>query len=218
MDPPAKEDVLKFQEKLERIDRELDRINKQVLAAHLEFSAIREEFHALEDKKSAYEQAYTCLSEQLKLQKQGKQWKIKKMFSGPKFAIVSKRKQSRDRPLPVEALQHNYKSESPAKRDIEVKMKEVQDLKQLERDIQDLHEKMADVKKQIDLIKDDYSFKKNRYLDSKLKLEESRHYKERVKAQMNGFLIMYEVKKEETLKELSKKLQQSDKFKQERVF
>ena len=43
-------------------------------------------------------------------------------------------------------------------------------------------------------------------------MEELRHYKERVKNQMNGFLIMYEVKKEETLKELSKKLQQSSKY------
>jgi len=39
-----------------------------------------------------------------------------------------------------------------------------------------------------------------------LKLDELRVYKEKVKNQMNGFLIMYEVKKEETLKELSKKL------------
>jgi len=37
-------------------------------------------------------------------------------------------------------------------------------------------------------------------------MEELRNYKEKVKNQMNGFLIMYEVKKEETLKELSKKL------------
>jgi hypothetical protein len=44
-------------------------------------------------------------------------------------------------------------------------------------------------------------------MESKLKLDELRHYKDRVKNQMNGFLIMYEVKREETLKELSKKLQ-----------
>lgn len=75
-----------------------------------------------------------------------------------------------------------------------------------------------DVQGQIDLIKDEYHYKKNRYHDSKMKLDESRHYKERVKNQMNGFLIMYEVKKEETLKELSKKLQNSEKYKQERVF
>lgn len=35
---------------------------------------------------------------------------------------------------------------------------------------------------------------------------------------MNGFLIMYEVKKEETLKELSKKLQNSEKYKSQHVF
>ena len=49
-------------------------------------------------------------------------------------------------------------------------------------------------------------------------MDELRHYKERVKNQMNGFLIMYEVKKEETYKELSKKLQQSSKYQSERVF
>jgi hypothetical protein len=58
----------------------------------------------------------------------------------------------------------------------------------------------------IDLIRGEYKFKKRRYMESKLKLDELRHYKERVKTQMNGFLIMYEVKREETLKELSKKL------------
>ncbi len=58
----------------------------------------------------------------------------------------------------------------------------------------------------IDLIRGEYKFKKRRYMESKLKLDELRHYKERVKNQMNGFLIMYEVKREETLKELSKKL------------
>lgn len=58
----------------------------------------------------------------------------------------------------------------------------------------------------LDLIKGDYKFKKARYQDAKLKLDELRVYKEKVKNQMNGFLIMYEVKREETLKELSKKL------------
>ena len=58
----------------------------------------------------------------------------------------------------------------------------------------------------IDLIRGEYKFKKRRYMESKLKLDELRHYKERVKTQMNVFLIMYEVKREETLKELSKKL------------
>lgn len=35
---------------------------------------------------------------------------------------------------------------------------------------------------------------------------------------MNGFLIMYEVKREETLRELSRKLQESEKYQKERVF
>jgi hypothetical protein len=33
----------------------------------------------------------------------------------------------------------------------------------------------------IDSIKDDYKYKKNRYHEAKMKLDELRHYKERVK-------------------------------------
>ncbi len=73
-------------------------------------------------------------------------------------------------------------------------------------DITDLNTKLNAVLHSLDLINGDYKFKKTRYQDAKLKLDELRIYKEKVKNQMNGFLIMYEAKKEETLKELSKKL------------
>lgn len=73
-------------------------------------------------------------------------------------------------------------------------------------DLGDIQGKLSVVDASIDLIRGEYKFKKRRYMESKLKLDELRHYKERVKNQMNGFLIMYEVKREETLKELSKKL------------
>jgi hypothetical protein len=72
--------------------------------------------------------------------------------------------------------------------------------------LKELDDKFTTTKSQLDQIRGEYRYKKNRYHEAKLKLEELRHYKERVKTQMNGFLIMYEVKKEETLKELSKKL------------
>jgi hypothetical protein len=65
---------------------------------------------------------------------------------------------------------------------------------------------LSAVEASLELIRGEYKFKKRRYMEAKLKLDELRHYKERVKNQMNGFLIMYEVKREETLKELSKKL------------
>lgn len=55
MDPHAKEDIQKFQEKLEKIDRDLDRHNKLVLATHVDFYAIKEEYQQLFDKKNAYE-------------------------------------------------------------------------------------------------------------------------------------------------------------------
>jgi GTPase involved in cell partitioning and DNA repair len=80
MDPHAKEDIQKFQEKLERIGEDIDRQNKLVLATHVDFYAIKEEYSQLNDKKKAYQEAVNCLSEQLRLQKQGKSWKLKKFF------------------------------------------------------------------------------------------------------------------------------------------
>lgn len=89
MDPHAKEDILKFQEKLERIDRDLDRHNKLVLSTHVDFYAIKEEYTTLTDKKNAIEQAYNSMTEQLRLRKQGKSWKIKKLFFGQKQVATS---------------------------------------------------------------------------------------------------------------------------------
>jgi septal ring factor EnvC (AmiA/AmiB activator) len=97
MDPHTREDIQKFQEKLEKIDKELDKLNKQVLTTHVEFYAIKEEYTQLLDKKSAYEQAYACMSEQLKQKKQGKSWKIKDLLSSSKFNIVSKSSSKKDK-------------------------------------------------------------------------------------------------------------------------
>jgi hypothetical protein len=54
---------------LEKIDRDLDKINKLMLASNVEFISIKEEYVGLVDKKHAYEQAYNCLNEELKLRK-----------------------------------------------------------------------------------------------------------------------------------------------------
>lgn len=55
MDPHAKEDIQKFQEKLEKIDKDIDRQNKLVLASHVDYYSIKEEYTVLNDKKHAYE-------------------------------------------------------------------------------------------------------------------------------------------------------------------
>lgn len=44
MDPHAKEDIVKFQEKLERIEREIEKQNRMGLAANVEYYAIKEEY------------------------------------------------------------------------------------------------------------------------------------------------------------------------------
>ncbi len=47
----------------------MDRHNKIVLATHVDFYAIKDEYTHLNDKRQAYEQAYSCLNEQVKLRK-----------------------------------------------------------------------------------------------------------------------------------------------------
>ena len=44
-----------------------------------------------------------------------------------------------------------------------------------------MQSKLSTVESSLDLIRGEYKFKKRRYMESKLKLDELRHYKERVK-------------------------------------
>ena len=53
MDPHARDDIQKFQEKVERIEREIEKQNKLVLATNVDFYAIRDEFSQLNDKRKA---------------------------------------------------------------------------------------------------------------------------------------------------------------------
>ena len=48
-----------------------------------------------------------------------------------------------------------------------------------------------------------YKDKKKRYVDANAKVTDLLHFKEKVKDSLNGFLIMFEVKKENTLQTLS---------------
>ena len=66
-------------------------------------------------------------------------------------------------------------------------------------DLRDLWEKKEKALAQTELLKPDFKSKKQEYLESKDKLEDLLHHKERVKEQLIGFLKMYEVKKEATL-------------------
>lgn len=44
MDPHARDDIVKFQEKLEKIEKEIEKQNRMGLAANVEFYAIKEEY------------------------------------------------------------------------------------------------------------------------------------------------------------------------------
>lgn len=63
MDPHTKDDIIKFQEKLSKIDKELERHSKNLVGINLDYISIREEFHAIIDKTKAYEQTYKGLSD-----------------------------------------------------------------------------------------------------------------------------------------------------------
>ena len=66
MDPHTREDIIKFQEKLSKIDKKLDLFSKVHMNATLNYYAVRDEYMALLDKVKALEQTYNCLNEQFK--------------------------------------------------------------------------------------------------------------------------------------------------------
>ena len=61
MDPHTKQDIMKFQEKIEKIDKDLDKQNKLMLSTSIEYVDLKEEFTMLQDKKTALEDTYSCL-------------------------------------------------------------------------------------------------------------------------------------------------------------
>ena len=66
LDPHTREDILKFQEKLAKIDKQIDLFSKVHMGATLNYYSVRDEFVAALDKKKALEQTYNCLNEQFK--------------------------------------------------------------------------------------------------------------------------------------------------------
>lgn len=57
-----------------------------------------------------------------------------------------------------------------------------------------------------------------KYSKNRVKVDELREKKKSIKDQLNGFLIMYELKKESIIKALSQNLRQCNMFKNYRLF
>lgn len=75
-----------------------------------------------------------------------------------------------------------------------------------------MNARLKNLQVSMDLIKANYRRVRKIYYHQKIKLEEQIHYKERIASQMNGFLLMYELKRHQTFKELSEQLKKTDKF------
>ena len=55
LDPHTREDIIKFQEKLTKIDKNLDLQSKVLMGANLDYYAVRDEYAMLNDKVKALE-------------------------------------------------------------------------------------------------------------------------------------------------------------------
>ena len=111
---------------------------------------------------------------------------------------------------------NNYKLECDEEHARQHEEAELQ--RQLMDDLREIFEKKDAASMQAEQLKPDFRAKKQEYLETKDKLEDLLQHKESVKEQLDGFLKMYEVKKEATLLQLSHALQQSDSFKKQHVF
>ena len=107
------------------------------------------------------------MSEQLKLRKQGKTWKLKSML--PSNAVL----------MPSNANNQNSNYRLPSETDKHIE--EIEVLRKLEEDLKDLFDKKEVARKQVDILRPDYKYKKNFYIETKEKLEDLLQYKARVK-------------------------------------
>ena len=77
---------------------------------------------------------------------------------------------------------------------------------QIEQDLLAIETKISNSENLKNMIQEDYHSKRNKYREANEQLEELRKYKEEASIQMCGFLHMYELKRTDTLKGLTKKL------------
>ena len=63
LDPHTRDDIMKFQQKLAKIDKNLDLQSKVLMGANLDYYAVRDEYAMLNDKVKALEQTHNCMSE-----------------------------------------------------------------------------------------------------------------------------------------------------------
>ena len=81
-------------------------------------------------------------------------------------------------------------------------------MKQMEQDLEAIESKIGVSENLKNMIQEDYYEKKQKYRDAHIQLEELKKYKDEIKNQMWGFLVMYEMKREQTLKDLNKKFEE----------
>ena len=81
------------------------------------------------------------------------------------------------------------------------------EIAQLEMDLLEIEYKIGNSENLKNMIQEDYYDKRERYRDAHIALEEIKSTKVRLKDQMADYMIMYEMKKEQTLKDLNKKLE-----------
>ena len=84
-------------------------------------------------------------------------------------------------------------------------------------DLLDLEKKKIEAERILTVANADYVSKRKLYRDAQEKFDDLLQYKQNVKEQMLGFIQMSEVKKEQTLINLSNELQKSEQFKASRI-
>lgn len=79
----------------------------------------------------------------------------------------------------------------------------------MEQDLLSIEYKIGNSENLKNMIQEDFYDKRERYREAYLTLEEVKSTKIKLNDQMAGYLIMYEMKREQTLKDLNKKLEKT---------
>lgn len=78
-----------------------------------------------------------------------------------------------------------------------------QRIDQQESEILEINKRLLSVQSDMSAFKQSYLNFRKRYQKAKLKLEEQLQVKERIASKLNGFLLVYELKRNQTYKDLS---------------
>ena len=190
-DAPTKQDVATFQQKIEKLDRDLEGIHKHFITITMEVQHIENEIENLCEKKGIYVRTLKDMEKKYKKSKRRAKNLLTKL-------LPSRHKNLNVVGLPQALPEISVKCEAGQPENPSDCIRE--------EDIVKCKDKLAKIEEELKLLQTMYKDKHSAYLESKNRVEEMKLKKKCYSEQLADFITMCQIKKEDTLLQLSKHL------------